>query len=265
MNGTYFSNRLRIARETAGKTQAELAKFLETQNTTISNWEKGIREPNIATIQKIAEFLKCDIDYFFCTDKETQKLAHQLYKKRRMNPKDLTENSIGIRMFEVNADFNTQDMLRILEIKPQQKNTNSYAFDKYESRNFDLIKAENSIYDINGEKELYIDFDIVKHGEYDKIGYCRLTISNNNNYFIGWVTCDRSTRANFDKALFDIFIKAIKIELKPFCIENAITKVIIGENGIVPQIDNDEKVINLVFLEMQIPINCNKLIMEFNK
>lgn len=57
-----FANRLKELRKRKKVTQAELASHLGIDNTTVSKWEKGIYEPNIENIKKIAEFFGVSTD-----------------------------------------------------------------------------------------------------------------------------------------------------------------------------------------------------------
>ena len=55
--------RLRELREEKGLYQIHLAKELNVSIKTISNWERGTREPDIATIIKLAKFFEVTTDY----------------------------------------------------------------------------------------------------------------------------------------------------------------------------------------------------------
>jgi len=58
-----FGKRLRKLREEKELSQLELAKNLDIANSTLSLYESGKREPDFATLQKIASFFKCSADY----------------------------------------------------------------------------------------------------------------------------------------------------------------------------------------------------------
>ncbi|TAH72816.1 MAG: helix-turn-helix domain-containing protein [Anaerolineaceae bacterium] len=76
-----FSRNLKLARKVRGFTQRDMAKKLDISNSTYCLYEKGEREPNVNTIEKIAHILYVSIDelfglYNFGTDnliKETSK------------------------------------------------------------------------------------------------------------------------------------------------------------------------------------------------
>lgn len=57
-----FSGNLRYYRLRKGITQKELATALNTNNTTLSNWEKGISKPDIDIIIKISNYFGISID-----------------------------------------------------------------------------------------------------------------------------------------------------------------------------------------------------------
>lgn len=61
-----LSARLTLAklRERAGLTQRQFADALGVTITTISNWERGAKEPKLsfAQVKQITEILKCSLD-----------------------------------------------------------------------------------------------------------------------------------------------------------------------------------------------------------
>lgn len=53
-----FANRLRTLLETHARTQADLVRFLNVRPNTVSAWCTGRALPQLATIERIAEFFK---------------------------------------------------------------------------------------------------------------------------------------------------------------------------------------------------------------
>ena len=58
-----FIKMLKEARCRNNMTQAQLAEKLEVETATVSAWEQGNNFPNIDTLLKLPEILKCDLDY----------------------------------------------------------------------------------------------------------------------------------------------------------------------------------------------------------
>jgi transcriptional regulator with XRE-family HTH domain len=58
-----LGERIRGLREKMGLTQKELASKLKIPNQNISNYERGFRQPDYETLQKIADFFEVSIDY----------------------------------------------------------------------------------------------------------------------------------------------------------------------------------------------------------
>lgn len=56
------SSPLSSARMAAGLTQAQLAQEVGCTQKDISRWENGIRNPKMATLQKMAHALKCPLE-----------------------------------------------------------------------------------------------------------------------------------------------------------------------------------------------------------
>lgn len=55
---------LKKLRERAGLTQRKLADALGVTITTISSWERGVKEPNLtfAQVKRVTEVLSCTLD-----------------------------------------------------------------------------------------------------------------------------------------------------------------------------------------------------------
>lgn len=64
-----FNEKLRYLRNHQELTQAEVAKSINILQSTYSNYEQGTREPDIATIKKLANFFDVSIDYLLENDK----------------------------------------------------------------------------------------------------------------------------------------------------------------------------------------------------
>lgn len=60
---TKFHERLKELRTDKGLSQSQLAGQLNVDFRTISNWENGVRQPNINTLVVIAKFFEVSADY----------------------------------------------------------------------------------------------------------------------------------------------------------------------------------------------------------
>lgn len=58
-----FKERLKQLRTESDLTQTELAEKLQMSKGTIGNYESGSREPNLDTLEAIADFFNVDLDY----------------------------------------------------------------------------------------------------------------------------------------------------------------------------------------------------------
>lgn len=58
-----FSERIRKLRADHNLTQEELSSRLGLTKQAVSQWERGIREPDFATLEKIADYYCVDTDY----------------------------------------------------------------------------------------------------------------------------------------------------------------------------------------------------------
>lgn len=59
-----FADRLKQARKNKGIRQIELAKLLNTTNTSVSNWENNFSKPDLEMIKKLCKVLDVSADYF---------------------------------------------------------------------------------------------------------------------------------------------------------------------------------------------------------
>ena len=62
-------NRVKEARTNAGLKQNELADRLKIGKSTISEWEKQIRDPKSDMLMKIADICGCTVDYLLLNDR----------------------------------------------------------------------------------------------------------------------------------------------------------------------------------------------------
>lgn len=60
-----FSERLKELRQSKNLSQKDLAKILNTTNSSICDWECGRTEPNLTTINLIADYFDVSVDYLF--------------------------------------------------------------------------------------------------------------------------------------------------------------------------------------------------------
>lgn len=57
-------------RKRAGRGLKETAEYIGVSKQAVNLWERGINEPNIATIKKLAEFYGCSIERLLAPDEE---------------------------------------------------------------------------------------------------------------------------------------------------------------------------------------------------
>lgn len=102
--------RLKELRIKTGLTQSQLADKLNLYvgKGTISNWETGASEPDIATLAQLAKFFDVDVDYFIgVTDAPARKV---LLQEAMMTIEDSILNSYEL------SDKSKVDMIRQLKL-----------------------------------------------------------------------------------------------------------------------------------------------------
>lgn len=71
-----FNEILKSFRKQSNMTQVQLAEKLNVAQGTIANWERGMREPDMETIKRIAEALSVPVERLFSDQSET--IAHDI-------------------------------------------------------------------------------------------------------------------------------------------------------------------------------------------
>ncbi|MCL2574072.1 MAG: helix-turn-helix domain-containing protein [Defluviitaleaceae bacterium] len=56
-------NRVKELREKKGLKQTDLAAMLEISQGTLSNWERGVHDPDNETLLRLAQIFECSVDY----------------------------------------------------------------------------------------------------------------------------------------------------------------------------------------------------------
>ena len=65
-----FGQKIKKLRNDKGLTQKDLSDELHVTFQTVSKWESGTNEPNIATIKELAKFFGCSYDYLLSDEEE---------------------------------------------------------------------------------------------------------------------------------------------------------------------------------------------------
>lgn len=86
-----FQNKLRNLRISRDMTQIELAEGLGTSQSSITSWESGRREPDFATIRRIAEYFNVPMSSLLPSeDIEDDAYLNTIAQTISKNPKLLT-------------------------------------------------------------------------------------------------------------------------------------------------------------------------------
>ena len=64
----YLPSNIEYLRNIKGTTQQELANYLGYGYTTIGNWEKGIRKPDVVDLKKMADYFEISVDDLLTKD-----------------------------------------------------------------------------------------------------------------------------------------------------------------------------------------------------
>ena len=65
-----IGDRIKVLRENAGISQAELARRLGISRASVNAWEQGFSSPQASYIVSMAKLFHCSSDYILCLDNE---------------------------------------------------------------------------------------------------------------------------------------------------------------------------------------------------
>ena len=74
-----FSERLREQRKLKNLSQKSLADILQTNNSSICDWECGRSQPDLDTLAKMVTFFAVSADYLLGLEDETGKKIYEKY------------------------------------------------------------------------------------------------------------------------------------------------------------------------------------------
>ena len=121
-----FKDILQYLREKAGMSQRELAAKLNLSSAAVSNYEKGVRVPDLQTLNLLADIFGVSLG--FLTGKENNAETSRINWDMAINPNKYqseTETEIAIakydrddfiiEMVKTTANFSREQMQRVLE------------------------------------------------------------------------------------------------------------------------------------------------------
>ena len=73
-----FGERLRIARQSQGLTQQQLAELIGVSRSTVAMWETGEHQPDLDTVSKLATILKVSVDFLLGKTEDPTSLEQRL-------------------------------------------------------------------------------------------------------------------------------------------------------------------------------------------
>ncbi|HOC81179.1 MAG: helix-turn-helix transcriptional regulator [Bacilli bacterium] len=89
---------LKIARQKKGLKQKELGDLIDVSPKTISNYEAGVRDPDVKTLMKIASVLEVTIDYLVGLEEKTlvEQIRDRIHDLNREELADLLSDYIEV-------------------------------------------------------------------------------------------------------------------------------------------------------------------------
>ncbi len=115
--------KLRELRKLRDLTQKQLADMLNFKNTTYSNWECGIAEPDISSLKKLADFFDCSVDYLIGREDEDGIIVRESGVTLSLEEEKLLENYRGLSK---TGQAKVNGYIEGLKSAPEYKNTTAY-------------------------------------------------------------------------------------------------------------------------------------------
>jgi len=105
----YISNNIRYLRLKSGIEQSQISELLGKKSTSaVSEWEKGIRVPNVGDLHDLANYFRVSLDDLVKKDLETETLSYNssnFYNEYKMFPISISagclENIDGIDTYDL--------------------------------------------------------------------------------------------------------------------------------------------------------------------
>ncbi len=119
-----FGKILKSLREEKGITQEGLASILNVSRSSVANYETGVREPDIACLEDIADFFEVSVDYLLGRsdlkhkEPEMEQLA-QLQKLAERTEKELVLDEMQLSDKMALLDF--YHFLYLLEMRKEER------------------------------------------------------------------------------------------------------------------------------------------------
>lgn len=109
-----FGERLKKLRTNRHMTQDELGEIFESPKaqSTVGTWERGVRQPSMEDLVRIAEFFNVSIDYLLGLSEEERRI--ETFKED--NPKELKEFLQQNSILFNGAELSPEDKRRMTDI-----------------------------------------------------------------------------------------------------------------------------------------------------
>lgn len=129
-----FQTRLRQLRESKQLSQLELSKQLQISNVTLSQYENGVRKPDINTLDDIATFFNVTTDYLLgrsSNPKLSRKNELDIHRDLEAMKENFNKGALQMQLDGEELDDeviqyildNLEDALTIAKIKSKEKFT----------------------------------------------------------------------------------------------------------------------------------------------
>lgn len=116
-----MANILSYLRESTGFTQEQIAKQLKVDRSTYSNYERGITEPSIKTILKLADIFNVSTDMLLGRGEEVARVADPKGMPIYTLTKDEREVVIGYRSMDKDKRSKTKDIMNEMLVEEEKK------------------------------------------------------------------------------------------------------------------------------------------------
>lgn len=191
LNSKSIGDKIAIARKKANLSQAALAQHVSISSQAVGKWERGESMPDITTLNRIAEILSVDLNYFSDNFTSTQNSSEVTY------PAQETASNYGIQEEKNSSSWNMSQ----LNLTDSDFSGLKNLHEKFNSSNILNCKFESA--DLSG---IQLSSNNVESCDFNNANFSRSTIHNSNLDKNNYQNCNLQetafTKSNIGKCDF---------------------------------------------------------------
>lgn len=131
-----FNDRLKELRKARGMSQSDLANVMGVTSSAVSQYERGVREPQLEMMEFLADFFNVDFNYLLGKEDVTVKLVspsdYYLDRETASLAQEIFENKELRALFDVQRGMSADDLRALygmaLALKRKERGTDDSGY-----------------------------------------------------------------------------------------------------------------------------------------